>query len=74
MSVRSSVTITIACDGKPACPNTFEPAAEKVGEAKAEARDAGWYIGTGDVTYCPTHVAELGLRVKKRGAAGDAES
>lgn len=63
-------TLTIACDHAEPCSTMFMPASGKPGEAKAEARDRGWYIGVGDKAYCPTHVAAIGIRVRKRGASG----
>jgi len=70
MSVRQTVTITIGCDHTIPilCATTFVATAQKLGEARTEARDAGWYIGTGDKAYCNADATAMGLRVKKPSA------
>ncbi|MDB5069579.1 MAG: hypothetical protein JWM87_690 [Candidatus Eremiobacteraeota bacterium] len=57
-------TITVTCDYPVACDTKFGPKSDKQGEAKTEARDAGWYIGRDDKAYCREHVETLGIRTR----------
>ena len=64
-------TLTVHCDAKPLCGEKFvsvRPAdTDSVTAAKTAARDAGWYFGVGETSYCRQHGAAIWIRVKKRG-------